>query len=444
MAGIVRMLNPKFSSLFRFIPLLAATTWLSAVAQPLTPLESADRPLVHHSLKVLVDPVLRQISVEDTITLPEQLSGYEVTFDLNSNLAVTDSTGNLQTQSDSSTVGIGFSAAGEMTASVNRYVLGLPASNNGRVLITYTGSIYDVAEQASPEYAQSFAETSGIVGEQGVYLNKGSTWIPDFGIDFLTFDLEVEFTDNASTWTAISQGDRNGENAWASEQPMEEVYLIAANFTEYSQQAEDVEVLAYLRSPDPNLAAKYMDATERYLKLYEPLLGDYPYSKFALIENFWETGYGMPSFTLLGQQVIRFPFILESSYPHEILHNWWGNGVYPDYESGNWSEGLTAYLADHLFQEMNGVGHEYRKEMLARYKNYVAESADFPLAEFTSRNSAATQAVGYGKTLMLWHMLRIELGDELFLEGLRKLYIDYKYKRASFTDIANLLSLIHI
>ncbi len=434
------MLNPKFSSLFRFILLLAATTWLSAVAQPLTPLESADQPLVHHSLKVLVDPVLRRISVEDTITLPEQLSGDEVTFDLNSNLAVTDSTGNLQTQSDSSTVGVGFSAAGEMTASVNRYVLGLPASNNGRVLITYTGSIYDVAEQASPEYAQSFAETSGIVGEQGVYLNKGSTWIPDFGIDFLTFDLEVEFTDNASTWTAISQGDRNGENAWASEQPMEEVYLIAANFTEYSQQAEDVEVLAYLRSPDPNLAAKYMDATERYLKLYEPLLGDYPYSKFALIENFWETGYGMPSFTLLGQQVIRFPFILESSYPHEILHNWWGNGVYPDYESGNWSEGLTAYLADHLFQEMNGVGHEYRKEMLARYKNYVAESADFPLAEFTSRNSAATQAVGYGKTLMLWHMLRIELGDELFLEGLRKLYIDYKYKRASFTDIANLYS----
>ncbi|MEE3299781.1 MAG: M28 family peptidase [Pseudomonadota bacterium] len=434
------MLNPKFSSLFRFILLLAVTTWLSAVAQPLTPLESADQPLVHHSLKVLVDPVLRQISVEDTITLPEQLSGDEVTFYLNSNLAVTDSTGNLQTQSDSSTVGVGFSAAGEMTASVNRYVLGLPASNNGRVLITYTGSIYDVAEQASPEYAQSFAETSGIVGEQGVYLNKGSTWIPDFGIDFLTFDLEVEFTDNASTWTAISQGDRNGENAWASEQPMEEVYLIAANFTEYSQQAEDVEVLAYLRSPDPNLAAKYMDATERYLKLYEPLLGDYPYSKFALIENFWETGYGMPSFTLLGQQVIRFPFILESSYPHEILHNWWGNGVYPDYESGNWSEGLTAYLADHLFQEMNGVGHEYRKEMLARYKNYVAESADFPLAEFTSRNSAATQAVGYGKTLMLWHMLRIELGDELFLEGLRKLYIDYKYKRASFTDIANLYS----
>ena len=148
----------------------------------------------------------------------------------------------------------------------------------------------------------------------------------------------------------------------------------------------------------------------------------------------------MPSFTLLGEQVIRFPFILESSYPHEILHNWWGNGVYPDYESGNWSEGLTAYLADHLFREMDGAGSEYRKEMLARYKNYVASDDDFALSEFTSRNSAASHAVGYGKTLMLWHMLRVKIGDELFLSGLNKLYADYKFKRASFDDIAILFS----
>ncbi|GIT21643.1 MAG: hypothetical protein CM1200mP40_13250 [Gammaproteobacteria bacterium] len=264
-------------------------------------------------------------------------------------------------------------------------------------MLIYSGSIYDLAEQSSPEYAQSFSETSGIIGEQGVYLNYGSAWFPIFGGQLVTFDMEVQFADTASTWKAVSQGDRFGDSGWSSADPMEEIYLIAASFTEYSVQADDVEVLAYLRTPDSNLATKYMDATERYLKLYEPLLGDYPYSKFALVENFWETGYGMPSFTLLGEQVIRFPFILESSYPHEILHNWWGNGVYPDYESGNWSEGLTAYLADHLFREMSGSGSQYRKDMLSRYKNYVAEETDFPLARFTSRNSAATQAVGMAR-----------------------------------------------
>ena len=63
----------------------------------------------------------------------------------------------------------------------------------------------------------------------------------------------------------------------------------------------------------------------------------------------------MPTFTLLGPQVIRFPFIINSSYPHEILHNWWGNSVFVDYDTGNWCEGLTAYMADHLIQEQRGA-----------------------------------------------------------------------------------------
>lgn len=430
------------TSLNRIVQALCLTGLASLAAAQQNVLSDAIAPqLVHHNLKVRLDPLSRQISVEDTITLPAASATTEISFELNSNLTISNNSGTLRPlQTNPVSTNVGVNATGGQAATTNRYSLSLPARNRSQAVLIYSGSIYDIAEQTSAEYAQSFSETSGIIGEQGVYLNRGSAWIPDFGIDLLTFDLEVEFAQSARTWTAVSQGDRGERNGWISRQPMEEIYLIAANFTEYSHQADDVEVLAYLRTPDSNLATKYMDATERYLQLYEPLLGDYPFSKFALVENFWETGYGMPSFTLLGEQIIRLPFILESSYPHEILHNWWGNGVYPDYESGNWSEGLTAYLADHLFQEMDGLGHEYRKEMLARYKNYVADGTDFPLAQFTSRNSAASQAVGYGKTLMLWHMLRIEMGDELFLEGLRKLYSDYKFQRASFADIAALFS----
>ncbi len=398
---------------------------------------------VHHSLKIVLDPATHRIQVEDTIALSALPADNILRFSLNSNLTITNNIGSLQRQTPSlASAFAGVNATGGLTAPTHSYELQLPQLNADTVVLNYNGEIYDVAEQTGAEYAQSFAETSGVISEQGVYLNKASAWVPDLGNDMITFELQVEFASSASSWSAVSQGDRAGENGWASQQPMEEVYVIAADFTEYSRQADDIEVLAYLRQPDPNLAARYMDATDRYLALYEPLLGEYPYSKFALIENFWETGYGMPSFTLLGPQVIRFPFILESSYPHEILHNWWGNGVYPDYETGNWSEGLTAYLADHLFREMDGAGAEYRKEMLSRFKNYVADETDFPLTQFTSRNSAASQAVGYGKTLMLWHMLRLELGDELFLAGLRKLYQDYKFSRASFDDIARLFSAV--
>ncbi len=196
-----------------------------------------------------------------------------------------------------------------------------------------------------------------------------------------------------------------------------------------------VEALAYLRQKDDALAGKYLEATAQYLEMYRGLIGPYPYGKFALVENFWETGYGMPSYTLLGPQVIRFPFILTSSYPHEILHNWWGNSVFVDYATGNWCEGLTAYMADHLIQEQRGRGEEYRRDTLQKYRSYVKDGRDFALTEFRSRHSAATEAIGYGKTLMLFHMLRQRLGDDGFRQWAARFYRENKGRQASFSDI---------
>lgn len=426
---------------------------------PADEIPAVEEAYIDHSLSAIIDPSRHRITVTDQITVPPSLTGSVLQFSLNRNLRIINAS---ETYNVLVNTAIGDVVPGNTDSTLisdntdssvapsMQYRVTLPAGESVLEL-TYSGTIYDLAEQNSEEYAQSFSETTGIIGDEGVFLSKASVWVPEFNDDLLTFSMQVRFSDTASQWSAVSQGeestalytDINGEHeltVWRAQHPMEEVYLIAGNFTYYEKQIDDVTASVYLRNPEPNLASKYLDATERYLLLYEPLLGEYPYSKFALIENFWETGYGMPSFTLLGEQVIRFPFILESSYPHELLHNWWGNGVYPDYGSGNWSEGLTAYLADHLFQEMEGLGSDYRKEMLARYKNYVAAGSDFPLAEFTSRKSAASQAVGYGKTLMLWHMLRVELGDELFLTGLRKFYKDYQFQRASFADIEQLFS----
>ncbi|MFP4076019.1 MAG: M1 family aminopeptidase, partial [Halochromatium sp.] len=183
------------------------------------------------------------------------------------------------------------------------------------------------------------------------------------------------------------------------------------------------------------LAARYLEATATYLARYSQLIGDYPYAKFALVENFWETGYGMPSFTLLGPRVLRLPFILHSSYPHEILHNWWGNGVYVDDAQGNWSEGLTAYLADHLNRALDGEGDDYRRDQLKAYADYARDRQDQPLSAFRGRHGAASQAIGYGKASMFFHMLRIQLGDQVFVRGLQRFYRDNRFSEAGWDAI---------
>jgi aminopeptidase N len=412
---------------------------LCLVALFLASLQAHAQQTLHHALELVLDPMENSIAVQNTLTLPGSAQQYE--FRLNANLTLHTLQGENFTIELLDAPGSGSEAdAGREIAPSKHYRLTL-AANQRQVSLFYSGTINADTRQASGEYAQSFSSTTGIIGPQGVYLDHSSIWVPDFQSGLMRFEMSVAFAESAESWSVISQGDSLGrENYWRSEEAMEEIYLVAADFTTYRVDSGGIEMLAYLRQPDSNLATRYLDATERYLALYEPMLGDYPFSKFALVENFWETGYGMPSFTLLGPQVIRFPFILDTSYPHEILHNWWGNSVYPDYETGNWSEGLTAYLADHLFQEMNAAGAEYRKDMLGRYRSFVSDEADFPLNRFTSRNSAASQAIGYGKTLMLWHMLRIELGDELFLRSLRDLYTERRFQRTSFADIEVLFS----
>ena len=99
----------------------------------------------------------------------------------------------------------------------------------------------------------------------------------------------------------------------------------------------------YFTSANQDLAPAYLDAVIRYLKLYSELFGPYPFPKFAVVENFFPTGYGFPSYTLLGSTILRLPFILSTSLGHEIAHCWWGNGVQVDYESGQLERS-----ADHL------------------------------------------------------------------------------------------------
>jgi len=182
-----------------------------------------------------------------------------------------------------------------------------------------------------------------------------------------------------------------------------------------------------------------LNATKRYLDMYRNIIGEYPYKKFAIVENFFQTGYGMPSFTLLGSAVVKLPFIVDISLGHEVLHNWWGNSVFVDDAQGNWCEGLTTYMADYYYKELQGnsAATDYRNEVCRKYTNYVTPQNDFPLKAFIGRSDKATQAVGYGKTAMVFHMLRNMTGDEVFYTSLKKFYKKMLWQRAAWSDIEN-------
>jgi len=418
---------------------LAGGALLAAVA---TTAEPAAR--VRHVLEVQLDPARGWLEVADTMTVPAAaVTGGEAHLLLNGSLAVT------LAEPPIAEVPLGDAADAERFFGINgsadaawsqgklkRYRVALPAAG-GAVRLRYAGPFDFGLSDEKEQYTRGMRETLGIVSNDGVYLAGNGYWYPHLSGDLVEYELSATLP---AAWHAIAAGNGTSRDAagvarWESHGAVDEITLAGGPLTVYRETAGAVEALVYLRTKDDALAAKYLQATAQYLEMYRALVGPYPYGTFALVENFWETGYGMPSYTLLGSQVIRLPFILSSSYPHEILHNWWGNSVFVDYDSGNWCEGLTAYMADYLIQEQRGRGHEYRRDTLQKYRSYVRDGRDFPLLEFRSRHSAATEAVGYGKMLMVYHMLRQKVGDEGFRKWAAAFYREQRGRQASFADV---------
>ncbi len=424
---------------------------------------AACRP-IHHALAVSLFPQDNSLAATDSIYVdPGDLENGRLNFLFNDNLVVENVTssarisrwhteedvdaGDFKTEPDSDDVELVdrakalFIEFDDIDASLDRFV----------IVISYAGVIIDSLRAPAKAYARGFGETTGLIEERGVFLTNTSLWYP-FQFDrMFTFTLKV---DVPWDWMAVSQGRRADEyvsrradeictvGRWVEDNPTPELYLVAGKYYRHEVFCDGTWVMTYTYQQSDSLSQVYLDATERYIRIYERLLGDYPFAKFALVENFWQTGFGMPSFTLLGSKVIRLPFIVHTSYGHEILHNWWGNSVYVDYDKGNWCEGITTYGADYFYKEQTGeeTARDYRHQTLMAFSNYVTEGKDFPLSEFHERHDSASQSVGYGKSLMVYHMLRKSLGDSLFWTCLREFYLRSKFTIASWDDIETVFS----
>lgn len=184
------------------------------------------------------------------------------------------------------------------------------------------------------------------------------------------------------------------------------------------------------------LAEGYLDDSWRYIEKYSRSIGEYPFTEFSIVASPLPLGFGMPTLTYIGTQVLRLPFIRDTSLGHEVLHNWWGNGVYADYDKGNWSEGLTTFMADYAYRE-NASPEAAREMRLGWLRDFAAISAGGhrPLAEFRSRAHGADAAVGYGKAAMVFLMLRDLVGGEAFGRGLRLFWNSHRFTVASWDDL---------
>jgi uncharacterized iron-regulated protein len=241
----------------------------------------------------------------------------------------------------------------------------------------------------------------------------------------------IAITESDNRW--VEKASQTNTTHFSLSHPISRLNIIASDdFKVTNHRYHDSIISTYFFNHHSALSQDYINQTIADIQKYEVLFGTFPYKHFSIVENHFQTGYSMPTFTLIGDKIIDKPFLLRTSLGHEILHQWFGNSLFNEYQKGNWVEGLTTYLSDHYYHDSPKT---YRKNILHEYALYVDKNSTNPLSSFTHSSDKKSAVIGYGKGAFAFHMLRKRIGDKCFFTTLRAFYETYRFKKASYHDI---------
>ncbi len=419
---------------------------------------SGDGILVHHDLSVELTPVTHEMTAEDRIALELDEQVRSVSFTLARTLQV-DS---IAVEVPSTTIGqeklsrlASFTTVQSLDSSAQRIIVMLPEEHGRKLTLVwvYRGLINDPPREPRHLRFVTPSETAGHIGPEGVYLSGESQWYPDIADAFSTYRVTAAIPED---WTVVGSGRKVSETAtadmisstWVVGERTEAFSLVANKFVAKSREwrastGQRVELQTYFLSDNAALADEYLDATAEYLDAYVRILGEYPFEKFAVVENFFASGLGMPSFTLLGSGSIRRHYVQPYALGHEIVHSWIGNSVFNRDGHGNWVEGLTTYLTNYYWHELvqdDRQALEQRRMMLQGFNLYVKPEDDYPVSRFVRKHDEKDNAIGYQKSAFVFHLLRQEIGDEVFWKGLKTFVSQHRNRPADWESIERVFS----
>jgi aminopeptidase N len=421
-----------------FLFFLAALLWTAGRAFAASPY--FDFSIQSHHLIIHLDPSQHLLKAEDRLEINMKRGRvYTLSFLLHPHLKITrvvdQRTGQPLDWSE-----VNFSAH------ARRWDISLHKVEESPLLsISYEGPIYDpVAKEKELQFVRGDV-TSGLISPEGVFLSNATHWYPDRPGSMSTFQIEATIPE---PFRIVTQGELVSENLkegtlrnkWVNELPAESLTLVAGKYSVKTRTVDGIKISTYFFYEEDRFSEVFLNAAGEYLKIYSDLLGSYPFKKFDIVQNFFSSGYGFPTFTLLAPEAIRQGkgFLKPGALDHEIVHSWWGHYVSLKPGTGNWVEALTTYCANYYYKELK-VGKEaarrHRQDVMQKYAVQVPPSKDYPLRKFEGKDTELDAQIGYGKGSMVFHLLRRSVGKDLFFATLRQFAMQYGGKQASWEDI---------
>ncbi|MCH7994229.1 MAG: hypothetical protein IIB57_07270, partial [Planctomycetes bacterium] len=289
------------------------------------------------------------------------------------------------------------------------------------------------------------------IGVEGIYLGGGN-WYPrplsdeDNDPQLTEFTLVIAPIEGmalvAGAERAPKLAARTERLAWKTPFPIEEMVVVGGPHEVHESTHHHVAVSLHLKPEQAKHAAGLFEAVKRNLDRYEPLIGAYPAGEFAIVDNFFSSGFAFPTFTLLSSAVIDMGERSQTAHgyiDHEMLHCWWGNGIHVDPRDGNWCEALASYGANYYGHVLDGNDKEARRKRrnYSHFLSRIEPEKDKPLGTYGQEDGCG-RGIAYSKGAAVFHMLARKIGQDNFWAAMRRFTAEYTGRFASWRDIQRL------
>lgn len=212
---------------------------------------------------------------------------------------------------------------------------------------------------------------------------------------------------------------------------------------EYRQKVRVVngKTLSYYYYDEEN-ADEIIDAAAEAFAFYERTFGKYPYERYSIAQmGCVFDGVEYPMLTMLSDGLSKEE--ARAAVVHETAHQWWYAVVGNDPIENGWQdEGLAEYSALLFFEayEKYGCSREtIVRDALREYRSFydvygsVLGRSDTAMTRHLKDfvNEYEYRCISYDKSVVMFDTLRKSVGDEKFLDGLRRYYKENAYKIAT-------------
>jgi aminopeptidase N len=248
----------------------------------------------------------------------------------------------------------------------------------------------------------------------------------------------------------------NGQRTWTYSEgvpiPPYCMIITVGQFARVEPSARALTPLSYyVPISEKHLAEKGFSPTIPSLEFFTQTVAPYPYEKLAMIVGATRFG-GMENssaivFTsnLLARsgsdgmsKTYGIPAANVGLIAHEIAHQWFGDSVTESTWADLWlSEGFATYFAGLFLQRYEGedVFQSYMKNAATNVFEYERRKR-IPIFDRETENLLELlNPNNYQKGAWVLHMLRSNLGDEVFFRGIRNYYEAHKNSVATTEDL---------